>query len=294
MAAPSTFTADTALEAIDEELTFTLSILRRYDFAAQWATQYEALLQRCDAIGLEQRKLRRAMTAAQGQVNAADLALDALVDLVDLTVATATGKDASHPLRRLLFQDWRAAELKRPALGAELEVVRAWPELLRRSEIPALIDLAPRVEAAVTAADAAVSALADAQNVNREFRLTGARKRFIDEVNALRASSFGALKEHQHKHPELLLPSEFAGELFRRKGRGSKTTVDSVDAQLASLQADLELLQAQRAKLLAAQQAAQQAERETAAKQLQLELAEAEAAAERAAKRVSELKAQLS
>ncbi|MEI7894029.1 MAG: hypothetical protein WCI05_13125 [Myxococcales bacterium] len=102
---PMTFTTDAALETLDDDLTFTLSVLRTFVFASVLVKQYETTIARCETLVFEQRRLQRAIVHAQGLVSAADARLDAIVDKVDLAVQVVTDKTPGHPLRKLFFRN---------------------------------------------------------------------------------------------------------------------------------------------------------------------------------------------
>jgi len=200
------------------------------------------------------------------------------------------GKSAATAL---LFGEWRVPSMKKPVLGDELEVCRAWPKHLAEAPSPALQALAPLVSAAVADADAVVQALTDAQNANREFRLTGERKKLIDDVNSLRTSTYAFLKGYAIEHPELNLPSDFASEFFRKYRKSSRTTIEALDEQIVSLEADVAALRDQRALLVAARDAETKLRAETDKKAKQTQLEEAQKAEAEAAKRVLDLKSEL-
>jgi hypothetical protein len=290
---PMTFTTDAALETLDDDLTFTLSVLRTFVFASVLVKQYETTIARCETLVLEQRRLQRAIVHAQGLVSAADARLDAIVDKVDLAVQVATDKTPGHPLRKLFFRNIRVSDLKRPVLGSELDTMRPWPKELAESGIASLVALAPMVAEAIAAADAAIAALADAQNANRVFRLTGPRKVVIDDTNALRGATFGFLKEYQYAHPELNLPTDFASSAFRRTRKAARQTPEDLDIEIATVEANLDTLRGQRSAHIAQQEAEVKTRLEGETKAAELTLAEAQKATAEALKRVEELKGKL-
>ncbi|MEI7894030.1 MAG: hypothetical protein WCI05_13130 [Myxococcales bacterium] len=111
------------------------------------------------------------------------------------------------------------------------------------------------VAEAIAAADEAIAALADAQNANRVFRLTGPRKVVIDDTNAHRGATFGFLKEYQYAHPELNLPTDFASSAFRRTRKAARQTPEDLDIEIATVEANLDTLRGQRSAHIAQQEA---------------------------------------
>jgi chorismate mutase len=293
MASLVTYTTDTALETIDEDLTYALSILQPLAFAAAYAAEYQAMIARCDAVMLQQRTLRRAIVTRQGGVAGIDSRLDGFVDKVDLAVTAITERDPSHPVRQLLFRGVRPSDLKRPVLGAELEALRPWPKELTDTTFPPLVALAPEGAALIDEADDNVVALSAAQDANRVFRLVGERKVFINDVNALRARTQGFLGEYRHTHPTEHLPSDLANLPFRSSRKSTKKTIEDLDKEIASLKGDIAALESKRAELVAAQVAETKRRTEGDARTTEAEIADAQKIADEALKRIAALKEKL-
>jgi len=253
MTAPLPFTTDCSLENLSDDTVFTLALLQQYPFASEYVDNYKETLARCDATIAEQRTCARAIVKCQAGIEGADCLLDPLIDKVDAAAAVVTGKNRQHPLYKSIFGDWRVADLKRPLLGEELEAVRPWPKVLAESGDDALAALAPQITKAIEHADKAVQALADAHSANRQFRLTGNRKKLIDDVNKLRTATFGYIKEYVRAHPEQSLPPDLASQIFQRSRKVTRLTAEDLDAEITALQEDLSMLQQQRAELAAPQ-----------------------------------------
>jgi hypothetical protein len=81
----------------------------------------------------------------------------------------------------------------------------------------------------------------DASSANRQFRDIGARKQFIDKVNAARKQTHGELSKLPFQ--QLGLPTDFADQFFRPETRADEEeeeeTIDTVKASIADLDAQL-------------------------------------------------------
>ncbi|AUX37291.1 MULTISPECIES: hypothetical protein [Sorangium] len=288
---------DASLESVLEQNTHTLTWLLAYPFTQGLAAPFQAQQERWMAVDRQEILLWMDILKATTQVSVADEALDALVDAIANTILAEAGNDRSAPLYTLYFGNQRPSDLKRPVLGGQLETMRAWlPSLTGGSQ--ALRALGEQLAAAIQKADAATAALAAAKQKNREFRTVGERKAFIDAQNALRKSTYGALSEMPHKHPDKRLPNTFADLFFKRLPRRKTAaeepepaTAAELTAKIAEVEQQLAALKTRYTEVLAAEEvsAREKAQREADA----AALAEAEKAAEALAARVTALRAKL-
>jgi hypothetical protein len=135
---------------------------------------------------------------------------------------------------------------------------------VQSSPYPAVAALAPRLIDVLAAADLAVEKLASARQALKVFDSLGPKKDLIDGFNALCKSVYGELAVLPHKHPEAMLPGDFADRFFPHEshtGIESLTNVDEVKARIASLKKDLAGAEA-RVKTLEARAEAKAARRE--------------------------------
>jgi hypothetical protein len=176
-----------------------------------------------------------ALTLAKARVTYADDTLNALVKKLDGALLMITNKDRGAPLYQLYFGAQRPFEVNAPLLGPQLETMRGWIPSLKTSTHDPLQTIGAEIEAAVTAADAAVLARADAENAQLAFRTTGERTALVDAFNALRKSTYGKLGEIRHQHPEL--PNDFADGFFRHetKRRDDKLSSEQIQAKIDAL-----------------------------------------------------------
>jgi uncharacterized coiled-coil protein SlyX len=281
----------TALPQLLIELDYTRNRLRTNPLGAPFLPAFDALRAEWDGVFAQELALRAAQTLAQAMIDAADDAIDDFCADHAKAVLAITKDDVSHPLWELFYGKKTLAQFRRPVLGGQLETMRGWIGLLQKSEYPTLAALAPRLIPLVKAADDAVAARAKAEQDNRLFRAVGARKQWIDKLNATRKESFGALGKLPHEQAGL--PSDFASRFFRPAPTvtDEDVTVASVKARIGELETELadqgELLKELEAAAAQDAEAQKQVDADRAA------LAEAEKTMADAAQKAAALKAKL-
>mgnify|MGYP006888939251 CR=1 FL=1 len=134
---------------------------------------------------------------------------------------TLSGNNRDTPLYKRLFSDQRPSTIKRPILGAQLELMRDWVSPLSAAIQPALTALAPLLTAAIKAADDAIAAGRTADQQLTDFLEVGDCKALLDKANALRKATYGKLAELVHDKPEAHLPADFADQFFLQESRWS-------------------------------------------------------------------------
>lgn len=282
----------TSLLVLLSELVYNLDRLRTSPFGTPFVPLFESLRADWNGVLAQELSLREAHTLAQAMVDAADDGLDDFCAAHSKVVLTLTKDSTKHPLWELFYGKKTLAQFKRPVLGGQFDTMSAWVGLLEKSEHPSLSALAAELIALVKTASEAIAARDKADQENRLFRAVGARKQWIDKLNAARKETFGALDKLPHEQPGL--PTDFASRFFRPASAaadGELPTIASVKAQMAQLQAEL----ADQAALLLDLEAAAAKDAETE-KQLEADraaLAEAEKAAAEATQKASILKAKL-
>ena len=274
----------------------TLSLLTAHPLAAVHAPLFEQRRVEGMQVLTQEIQLSEACVVAQARIDVADDNLDHMAGRVSKQILILTDDDTSAPLYTMYFHGKSVSDFKKPKLGAQLTAMRVWVESLQQSPFPALHALAPEVEAAVAEADAAVLARDQARQRMRDFRSVGARRQWVDGLNATRKEVHGALSKLPHEH--LMLPTDFADRFFlRAPGRDESEleqeapeTSESLQARLAELLEEVAGVEARLAELAAAEQAAQQAAEARKVREAQLaelDRAAAKLEAERAALRAT-------
>jgi hypothetical protein len=152
--------------------------------------------------------------------------------------------------------------------GAQLDAMGGWVPQLKTSDALALSALGAEVEAAVIAADEAVNARTLLEAKIAFFREAGGRKKLFDKANALRKQSHGELAKMPHE--KLGLTAGFANLFFRHESGGGggdeePVTVGTIDAEIASFEAQIAEKKASKAELVAAIEEQAKAEAQKAA-----------------------------
>jgi hypothetical protein len=258
-----------------DELVFTSAQLRAYPQTQSLAQDIEPLNLRCEGIAAEELRFVKALAILEAQLYRVDDDLDVLAYELAQAVLVVTGNDRSAPLYLNYFGKQRPSDLIKPVLGAELETMRSWVPSLHASPEPQLKALGVRLEQLIAEADQTVAAAAKLAQEKRDFAVIGERMAFVDAANSLRQSCYAQLVLLTEAPENAQLPRSFPDRFFRRRYQARKTvapvrTLDTVDAEIAELEARLEAQKALRAQLEAEQQAADEA------KAVEAELAELE------------------
>lgn len=271
-----------SLEALYDDLFFTLVQLRAALPAARLVPDWEKLLKDWGATAAQERGLREAAVLAQAQIVQSDRGLDGLVDRLDLTLLRLCNGRREAPLYVRYFGSLPPSRLKKPMLGKQVKIMRDFVPSLKESGEPELKALATDIAKAVTVADQAVAALGAARARLADFRRVGERKRLFDDANALRTATFAALSALPASLPAESLPADYADSFFRKSERERLTPADAAaDLRERIAAAETELVALRTA--LAAEEA-----RLAAEEKAERELAAAEAALAEAKKKLAE------
>lgn len=274
------------------EIIFTLNQLKAHPLTDAHVPVFEGLRDDWTIIFNQELDIRDGISAASARVVACIVLLDTLAGKASKIVLDLTDDDRTHPLYVAYFKKKSLGQFRKPAMGAQLEAMRGWITQLPKSGVPALVELAPQVEAAVKASDEAVKTRDDLETETTFFREAGDRKKLFDKVNAVRKQTYGELSKMPHE--QLGLPTDFASQFFRHESAGddeAAPTIESVDEEIASLEKQIAQKHELRKELEAQAEAAAKAQEEKEAKLAAI--AELEKAAAEAAQKAAEAKAKI-
>jgi hypothetical protein len=212
-----TLLLDVTLDTLFDECVYTQVRLSAYPTTLPLAQDFDNLLTQWATVRDQEKAIDRELVATRALARIVDEELDDLTDETAKTLLLITKGERDDPDYELYFGDTRPSDLKRPLLGAQLDTMRGWVQNMQASSHPQIVDLGKRVAAAVARGDAATANVTAAERKNREFRTTGARRKLIDVMNAVRKSTYGKLAEMPHAQPQLKLPRDFANRFFRTK-----------------------------------------------------------------------------
>jgi hypothetical protein len=197
------------------------------------------------------------------------------------------GNNRKDPVYDRFFGSVSASKLKRPVLGEQLDEMRKWvPWLTSPESSPALQACGAQLATRVTEADEAVRAQREAEQQEADFEV-GARKAFIDRLNAHRQVLYGQLAELPHSHPEWNLSSDFAHRFFLRETSSRRLTIPELEEKLLRLNAKVRKYETQLAELIDDQEAQARLHDEAAEAEAAEELATFERQRAEAAERLA-------
>lgn len=290
---PRTIPDDSALPDVREHIGFTFRRLRAHALTLALAQRFEELLAEHSVVHQQELALGDALDEAIVVAHSADQELNAFATRVSNTIRAITGNQRTGALYKHFFDGEPLHIFTRPLLGDQLAAMHVWVSSLTQSEHADLQALGAELPALLEKADAAALAKRDAEQAKRLFKEVGARKKLIDDVNAARKETYGALAKLPHQHPGL--PSRFADGFFRRDRvrKEGEPTIESVSATIASLQDEIAEQQALLAQLQQEQAEAKAAAEEQARLALAAELAEIQKEIEEKQKQAAALQAAL-
>lgn len=214
------------------------------------------------------------MSGADALVDKADGGLDGFAGRVARAVDDVAEVKTRKKLKTNLFKGLPLSKFRRPVLGGQLLAQTAWASALHASGIATLVALANEAPPLVAQGEEAAKARITAAQKNREFRDVGARKQFIDRVNAARELAHGDLSRAPFVNPTL--PSDYADRFWLGEPPADEEeSIDDVKAAITGLKAKLEAREAQLAKMEAEAALAAQSEAEQQGKLKDLEALEA-------------------
>ena len=220
------------------EILYTLSQMSHEPLAAAYVPAYQALREEWKLVLLEEISILDQLAQAQAAVDKVDNLLDSFSGRVSNAVNESTDGKTRKQIRAALFKGKSLGKFRRPVLNSQLRAMADWSETLAKCGVPALIAMAQEA-AELTTAGKGVEALRNtAQKKNRDFRDVGMRKQFIDKVNATRTESHGLLGKLPFQNPAL--PQDFAQTFFYSDPpRENEETIDEVKTSIEALEAQL-------------------------------------------------------
>jgi hypothetical protein len=233
---PRTLSLDTPILDLATEILHTRSLLQAYPFLQEHVARFDGLYAEWTALMQQELGFLSDKQDGEAQVIAVDDAIDYLCVAISATLLAEAGGDRKATSYQRYFGAAPPSKLKRPVLGQQLEVMRTWPASLQSEDAsPALKEYGARLAEQVEAADRAVTALAEAKRKLADFEV-GARKQFIDKLNAARVLEYGQLAETALRQPELRLSRSFAFRFFLRSSGRRKATIADVERDILRLQ----------------------------------------------------------
>jgi hypothetical protein len=226
---PRILAIDTPIDDLRQEIFHTFARVRAHPFLQPQVAPFEALLVDLGVLQQAEIALELEELEALALMITADEGLDYLTIAISATLEALTGRDRKAPLYQRYFGAAPPHKLRRPVLGEQLATMRTWTTSLTSEDTaPALRAYGEQLAARVAEADQAVQASAEAKRKRADFDI-GARKSFVDRLNAQRQATYGQLGEMAHAQPNLGLPSDFATPFFLRDSRSRRLSLSELE-----------------------------------------------------------------
>jgi hypothetical protein len=222
------------------------AVLAAYKFSAYLVPQIDQWVAEWKLIFLEEVDNEAERVSANALAFSLDADLNDLTDEASNLLQKLTKNDRTDPQWILDFSTERVGDFKRPVLGKQLERMRIWPSTMLPSPDQAPVDLGTRVAAKVTECDAVLATLSAVEQKIRTFRLTGKRRKLLDDFNALRKSIEAEVQQLPLKQPGLKLPTNFLSRVLPPERPAAnpptaaelKVKLDALKEAVAKLDAD--------------------------------------------------------
>jgi hypothetical protein len=285
---------DFTLDMLRDRWLFMLVRVLAEPLSAALAPPLIAFGPQWDSVDAQSRTLSDAVLQAKANTVTADNGLNTLVLDVSSVIHGGQQPDVTLPVHQLYFGNATPYEFRKPVLGSQLASMNAWPDLLAKATQPELLALAAAGDAAVSAGEAAATALQDAEANLAKFELDGAMKQLFDSYNALAAKTYGALRAIVHDQPALNLPQSWPESFFLHESRAATAkTIEAVKVELEKRKAAVAESEALLLELETKKQAAEAMALEEAKAQEAAALAKAAAAAAKKEAAAAQKKANL-
>jgi hypothetical protein len=259
-----------ALGPILYRLVYTLSRFRANSAGAPYVPTFQNLRNRWGLVQTEEIGIQEEMSDAQALVDEANDKIDEFCTRFSKAILVITKDNDRHPLYTFFFGGKNLSDFCAPKLNKQLVAMKAWVKPLQTTPHPSLAAMLPELQTLLTQADQAVKAKEAAKQHNREFRDVGARRQFVDELNAARTGAYGELAQQPFTNPGL--PADFAEHFFPADPEAEEPeedTIESVTARMAERDKDQEtdraLLQKLKDEAAQAEKDAKQREEDEAA-----------------------------
>lgn len=252
--------------------------LKAHPITAPLAADIAPLQDEWKTVILKEVELQEKVAEADALVLLADFELDALFTAIVNALLTVVNNDRTHPLFVRFLGNDRPSDVRDPILGEELERLRTWPPGLATVSSDEVKKQGAALATFVPKADAAVEAQRKATQELTDFSEIGARKAFVDRLNATSKLVYGKVSELMHTPAGQSLPPDFLERCFPPEARvrhptikGEERIIERLENTLARHKATLEKLKKKKEESEAARKAAEKNARKNEADKLKKE-----------------------
>ena len=184
MSGAPTLALNTPLRKLRQHVRYTLQRTQLRSWGKAWVALLEAEVKGIDAALATELKVTDALDDAETAIHAADGTLDGLARTTVYTGRQYNAAGALQDFLHDLLGNETLSAFSDRLLGKQLDRMRHWPGYLKTRTAPALQALAPKIEAALKAADDAVAAHTSAEVDMATFRSV-TQAPLIKKVNEL-------------------------------------------------------------------------------------------------------------
>jgi hypothetical protein len=246
------------LPKLRRHVRHTLQKLRIHTWGKTLGTQLENLGKELDTALANEAKFVDAIENAETVVDIGDLDLNECARQADINVkGYYTGQNLKE-IRETLFGPGSLSEFVRPLMGQQLRGMRSWPKYLATLRPVEYAPLIAKIETALKNADAAISALTQAEVDLENFR-TGTHYPLVKKVSLL-FHDIWAAGTKQAK--DTGMPGEALGLFLPTRKHRPPLTIARARAEVTAREGDLTDAKAALAGLLADAEAEDKAEKE--------------------------------
>lgn len=245
------------LAKLRRHVRHTLQKLRIHTWGKTLGTQLENLGKEVDTALASESKFVDAVEDAETVVDICDLDLNEYARRVDVVVKGYYYGQNLKDIREQLFGSVPLSEFIRPLMGLQLRKMRDFPKYLGTLRPPEFTPMIPKIEAALKSADAAITALTQAEIDLAAFR-TGTHYPLVGKVYSLFQDIWA---EAVKKARETGVSAEALGLFLVTRKYRPPLTIARARAELSSREEDLKEAKGALDDLLAEAEAEVQAEK---------------------------------
>ena len=244
-----------SLLLLRRHVRYTMARIRTRAWGKTWLALFESEQKNIDTALQAETRLSDAVEDAEAAIDTIDDVLNGVALQAGSLVKLRYRGKQRDDVMAALFGSLYPSEFAKPMLGEQLEAMAKWTEIFKTLTVSALSDLAPKVEAAVKQAEAALEVLSKAEAALIAFR-TGVHQPLVTKVDGLRHQLLGEARKQARDSGD---PQEAEGLFLRSvRRRPGETSLALARAELASCEQDVVEAKQRLAVLEEAERAAEQ------------------------------------
>lgn len=206
------------LSELRREILWSRAACQDDPIAGVHAPRFTQLLEEWQPVYFSTLQLEDAVVDAEQAIARINVRCGDHIDEFHLALLGVVGQDRTEPHYTLYFQE-APSRIKRNAFETEVATLRDWQWDLARETDPRLRPFDAVFSKDVTDAETVFAARLEAEVTLRHSREVGGVAQFFDRVEQVRDDIYAQLDQHRARHPELMLPRDFASRFFLKTPR---------------------------------------------------------------------------